>query len=377
MRILFLDQFNELGGAQRCLIDLVDGMSGAELYAALPGDGALSDALRRRGVCVYELPRVEYSSGRKGVADVLRFATGLPRLARRIGALVQMYEIEMVYVNGPRMLPAAAMASRDLVFHAHSFLEKRYASRLVGWCLRWRKAHVIASSQFVARPLPADRLRVIYNGVPELPFRPLNPPDGRTWRIGIVGRIAPEKGHLDFVRAARVLTQRGVRAEYFIHGAPLFSDSSYVARIREQSSGLPITFSGWSNDVSTVFAGLDLLSVPSSHIDATPRVIMEAFSAGVPVVAYPSGGIPELIDDGVTGVLTKDLAAGIEALLAHPERMSSMARAARQKWEKDFTVQRYVRQVQEFLATAQAGSTDPRRSQAVPPSSEPRHNRSV
>ena len=112
MRILFLDQFNELGGAQRCLIDLVDGMSGGELYAALPGTGALSDALRRRGVCVYELPRVGYSSGRKSAADMVRFAMGMPRLARRIGAIVQMHEIEMVYVNGPRMLPAAAMGSR-------------------------------------------------------------------------------------------------------------------------------------------------------------------------------------------------------------------------------------------------------------------------
>jgi glycosyltransferase involved in cell wall biosynthesis len=377
MRILFLDQFNELGGAQRCLIDLVDGISEGELYAAIPGNGALSDALRRRGVCVYELPRVEYSNGRKAVADVMRFAMGMPRLARRIGAIVQMHGIEMVYVNGPRMLPAAAIASRDLLFHAHSYLEKRYASGLVGWCLRWRQAHVIASSQFVAGPLPPDRLRVIYNGVPELPFRPPNPPDGRPWRIGIVGRIAPEKGHLDFVRAARVLTERGMRGEYFIHGAPLFSDSSYLARVREESSGLPIVFPGWSDDVSVVFAGLDLLAVPSSHIDATPRVIMEAFSAGVPVVAYPSGGIPELIEDGVTGVLTKSLSEGIEALLTHPERMSSIARAARRKWEEDFTVQRYVRQVQEFLATAQAGNTNPRLSRAVPPSSEPRHNRSV
>jgi glycosyltransferase involved in cell wall biosynthesis len=301
----------------------------------------------------------------------------MPRLARRIGAIVQMHGIERVYVNGPRMLPAAAMASRDLVFHAHSYVDKRYASGLLGWCLRWRNAHVIASSQFVARPLPLDRLRVIYNGVPELPFHPPNPPDGRPWRIGIVGRIAPEKGHLDFVRAARVLTERGIPAEYLIHGAPLFSDTSYLARVREQSSGLPILFPGWSDDVSEVFAGLDILAVPSSHIDATPRVIMEAFSAGVPVVAYPSGGIPELIEDGVTGVLTKTLAEGIEALMAHPRQMSSMACAARRKWEENFTVQRYVRQVQEFLATAQSESTSPRLSRAVRPSSEPRDNRSV
>lgn len=377
MSILFLDQFNELGGAQRCLLNLVDGIADEELYAAIPNDGALSDALRRRGVCVYELPAITYSIGRKSLADVARFAIGTPSLAKRIHSILQMHAIRTVYVNGPRMLPAAAIASRDLVFHAHSYLDKRYASALARWCLRWRKAHVIASSRFVARPLPPDRLRVIYNGVPELPFRPHAPIARRPWRIGMLGRIAPEKGQLDFVRAARVLTDRGVRANYAIHGAPLFSDSSYFARIREESRGLPVVFPGWSDEVSTVFEGLDVLAVPSAQIDATPRVIMEAFSAGVPVVAYPSGGIPELIEDGVTGVLTRSFADAIEALLANPERMSSIAHQARRKWEENFTVQRYVQQVREFLATARAGSTSPRRSPAARRSSIPRDNQST
>jgi glycosyltransferase involved in cell wall biosynthesis len=372
-------------------------MDPGQIYAALPGTGPLSDALERRGVRVYELPRLEYSHGRKSAMDVLRYTVDMQRVAPAIRNIIRSHAIDVVYVNGPRLLPAAAMASKNFVFHAHSYLDKRYASTLARWCLRRRSAMVIASSRFVATPLPSNGLRVIYNGVPELPFREPAPVRDRPYRIGMLGRIAPEKGQADFVRAARILTGRGIQAEYRIHGAPLFSDSSYLARVQDLSVGLPVFFPGWSENVSEVFGELDVLAVPSTWIDATPRVIMEAFAAGVPVIAYRSGGIPELIEDGVTGILIDcfadvrqhhsltvaarkegdrmafteprasasgsgdelRLADAIEKLLAQPEHMSSIARAARSAWEERFTVQRYAREVREFLATMQAGSKSP------------------
>src|SRR5437016_3413347 len=130
MNVLFLDQFNELGGAQRCLVDLVDGMARGGLHAALPGTGPLSDALRKRGVEVSELPRLEYSHGRKTALDVLHYTVDTQRLVPRIRNMIESHAIDLVYVNGPRLLPAAAMAARNFVFHAHSYLDKRYASLL-------------------------------------------------------------------------------------------------------------------------------------------------------------------------------------------------------------------------------------------------------
>jgi len=353
MRILFLDQFSELGGAQQCLIDLAAGLNEDRLYAAVPGTGPLADALRARGVEVYELPTLAYPHGHKTLLDFLRFPRDTKRLTSRIRSIVQSQAIDLVYVNGPRLLPAASMAASNLVFHSHSYLDKRYASASVRWCLRRRNAKVIASSRFVAKALPSENLRVIYNGVREIPFRPPSRSNGRPYRIGTLGRIEPEKGQMDFVQAARVLAERGLNAEYRIHGAPLFSDSTYLARVRELSAGLPITFPGWSNDVSKVLAELDVLVVPSTWIDANPRVIPEAFSAGVPVVAFPAGGIPELIEDGVTGILTRSLPDAIERLLANPSLMSAIARNARKVWEERFTVPRYVQEVREYLATTQ------------------------
>lgn len=351
MRVLFLDQFSELGGAQRCLLDLIDGLACSGLHAAVPAGGPLVPALAARGVTVHELPPSNYGNGYKTPADLLRFTVDTPRLASRIAGLVRKHAADLVYVNGPRLLPAASLATRGpLIFHAHNYLGKRYSSTLARWSLRRANARVIACCRFVARVLPHDRLRVIYNGVRELPFAPPAARKGRRPRVGMLGRIAPEKGQLDFVHGARILTERGAGAEFHIYGSALFSDASYLDRVRASSGSLPITFEGWSTNIAAAFANLDVLAVPSSAIDATPRVILEAFSAGVPVVAYRSGGIPELIEHGSSGILTASptpeaLAAAIGELLAHPARISAIVSAARARWQERFTVQRYAREI--------------------------------
>ena len=62
-------------------------------------------------------------------------------------------------------------------------------------------------------------------------------------------------------------------------------------------------FAGWVDDIYACMAQLDLLLVPSAGHEATTRVILEAFAAGLPVIAFASGGIPEVVEDGVTGLL--------------------------------------------------------------------------
>ena len=97
--------------------------------------------------------------------------------------------------------------------------------------------------------------------------------------------------------------------------------------------GLPIELAGWMDDVYACLSQLDLLLVPSAGHEATTRVILEAFAAGVPVVAFPSGGIPEVVDDGVNGLLTADAAEmaqrSVELLTGDARRLIAMAHQAR------------------------------------------------
>jgi glycosyltransferase involved in cell wall biosynthesis len=371
MNILCLDQFGELGGAQRCLLDLMPAMidRGWSVHLAAPGNGQLAERAAAMHATVDSIRCGPYSSGKKTLADMTRFLAEAPRLAGEIRGLVRRYNSDLIYVNGPRLLPAAALsvvsAARrgpPVLFHSHSLLDG-IALRLAGRSLRLLSAAVVASSNFVAAPLlrySRDRgIQVVYNGVRQIP--PAGQVrDAAEFRIGTIGRISAEKGQADFLRAARILHTEAPQCRFLICGAPLFSDPAamrYRAELEGLALDLPVEFAGWTEDVDGVLATLDLLVIPSASIDATPRVILEGFAAGVPVVAFASGGIPEIVAHGVTGFLVEELspralASAIRDLVQAPGRLREVAENARAKARTEFGLERYRLEMVETIAAA-------------------------
>ncbi|HTQ56274.1 MAG TPA: glycosyltransferase family 4 protein [Bryobacteraceae bacterium] len=367
MNILFLDQFGELGGAQRCLLDLFPALAdrGWKAHLAAPAGGQLAECAARSGATVDPIRCGPFASGRKTAADLARFVQQTPRLAAEIRRLAGGYHADLIYVNGPRLLPAVALAARrgpPVLFHAHSFLDGT-ARRLAGRALLQARAGIVASCRFVAGPLlpySGDRgVRVVYNGVREMRAARRAPPSAAV-RIGMIGRISPEKGQADFLRAARILHPLMPECRFVICGAPLFSDPAaqrYGASLEALAADLPVEFTGWQDDAQSVLGTLDLLAVPSAAIDATPRVIMEAFACGVPVVAFASGGIPEMVEHDATGFLVAERNAHTLALamcdaLRDPQQLRRIAAAARDKARRDFSLDRYRRQLMDAIAAA-------------------------
>ncbi len=384
MKVLLIDQFSELGGAQRCLLDLVVAMHnrGWAPRVALPSDGPLTDRLRERHTPVDIIPCGPYTSGRKTLADAARFAIDTTRSSRKIAELAAIHRADLVYVNGPRALPATSFAVRErvpLVFHVHSHLTRSYAQKVAGWAVRESNATVISSCRFLAQPLlpyvAPDQLHVIYNGTPEIPFMARSVPSNGVWRIGLLGRIAPEKGQDHFLHAARIVLHEFPACRFVICGASLFSGAEYQRSVHKLSAGLPVDFLGWREDVAEVLANLDLLTVPSAPVDGTTRVILEAFSAGLPVVAYPSGGIVEVVRKGNTGFLTdsnhpKSLAAALLAIMREPGRLADVPLEARKTWQKKYTVDRYCNQVLEVIESVARPSNTRKRKAAVSATSD-------
>jgi glycosyltransferase involved in cell wall biosynthesis len=364
-RLLILDQFNQLGGAQRCLLDLLPAFleAGYQTHLAVPGNGPLADGACGLGAIVHRISCGAYTSGQKSWIDAARFAVDLPRQAARIASLASQHEIDLIYVNGPRLLPAAAIGARGrpVVFHAHSVVTQQASARLARWALRSANASVIAACRFVLESLAGavepERSRVIYNGVAPVECvrrrRGVNDP----WRIGVIGRIAQEKGQLEFVQAARlILRQQRWRCEFVVCGDALFSSPRYSRRVRAEAEGLPIEFTGLRNDIGDVLSTLDLVVVPSSEVEATTRVILEAFSAGIPVVAFRSGGVPEIVEDGVTGVLSaptaRDLASKLLELFSNGGALlDCISTRARARFAARLTLDRYRSEVLDAIGS--------------------------
>lgn len=372
MRILCVDQFSVLGGGQRCLLDLLPGFlsRGWSVQAALPVDGPLVQELRGLGVQTHLLQCRSYSSVSKSIQECFGYALESIRLIYELLRICRSEKVDLLYVNGPRFLPAAACAARllniDLVFHCHHRITQEIAIRLAGKSLRFSRAKILACCEYVAdflRPyISSNSLQIIYNGVPETALsRP--PSRSAIRRIGVIGRIEPEKGQLEFVKAARVITRQFPNCTFFITGAPLFSGAEYLQEVVEASHDLPIEFKTWQSDTASLWANVDLLVVPSTQFDATPRVILEAFSAGIPVVGFPVGGIPEIIKDGRTGFIAMEatpaaLARGIERVLnSSPEEIAAVTARARLQWEGNFNLNLFQQNVCSAIEEIRASST--------------------
>jgi glycosyltransferase involved in cell wall biosynthesis len=353
-RILCLDQFSTMGGAQQCLLDLVPFLNeaGCETTVVLPGKGTFADKLHAAGCELNFFTAAQLSRKQKPLWEGVPYGLAVGSAVRALSRSVREHKPDVLYVNGPRFLPAAALTAwrydLPLLFHAHNRLLQQGALNLVGSALRGSSARVVACCEWVAESLrryvDGSRIRVVYNGTRDLQVMK-RPGPGRIETVGVIGRISPEKGQVNLVNALSLLKNWTLKCTFI--GAPSAESIPYYREVLRASAGQDVSFPGWRDDIESAIAGLDLLVVPSLCHDAAPRVILEAFSAGIPVLACPSGGIPELIEDNVTGFLTtgsspKDIADRLAEVLRTPlTYVQKVAAAARRTWIERFSLDRY------------------------------------
>ena len=378
MNVLLLDQYSDPGGAQQALLEFLPAIraKGWHAVVGLPGGGLLFDAIRKLGLPVEQIDCWSHRSGEK-YSDKGRFAVKTLRLARQIRKLAAGMHADLVYLNGPRLVPAAALAGLEcpVVFHSHSWLPIGRARNITGLSLRWMNAKVIANCDFVAeqwrRFVPPERIAIVLNGVEGPAAVQVPRPNGHP-RVACIGRISPEKGQREFVAAAAQIHAALPACRFLVYGDAMFGNIEsqlYMDEVRAAATGLPIEFRGWVHDIYHALRELDLVLVPSVGPEATTRVILEAFAAGVPVIAFDTGGISEVVRQNVTGILTKTVAGmareTVALLKSNPTRRIAMAQAARTDWERRFTKQDFHQQLLSALSAATATNSPP------PPSSTP------
>jgi glycosyltransferase involved in cell wall biosynthesis len=218
-------------------------------------------------------------------------------------------------------------------------------------------------------PEPRPAIHVIYNGLDlsrfsfhETPERRVLPsPVSRLPSVLSVGRLVEPKGFRYLLLACHRLRAEGCQFTCEIIGGPRDPDDTVTwVELRKLHTALGlesvVRFRGEHPfaDVVAAYRRSDVFVLPcvrarSGSHDITPNALIEAMAMRMPVVSTTSGAIPEIVDDGLNGVLVPPndelaLAAALKCLLSDPDRRRALGDAARRKVEDRFDIARNVRQ---------------------------------
>lgn len=244
----------------------------------------------------------------------------------------------------------------------HTRINKRWHVRLDQLCTRLSHG-VIAVSQHTADHLisaeqaPPEKLHVVLNGIDFARVKRSDNYDRNRVRqefaeeethlLLIAARLHPEKGYEYLFQAITELKLRfNGKIKLLVAGAGPFLHR-YQELVRTLGCEDVVTFLGFRKDLPDLMAAVDLFVLPSVA-EAFGLVLAEALYLGTPVVATQVGGIPEVVDDGVVGVLVppaneRALADAIATLLNDSERRTQMAGTGREKVLRKFRFEDMVR----------------------------------
>jgi glycosyltransferase involved in cell wall biosynthesis len=227
-----------------------------------------------------------------------------------------------------------------------------------------------------------DRVSLIRNGVDVELFKPCATARDAfrsslgiasdTPLVGFVGRIDVEKGPDQFLQAAQVIHAEVSQAHFVMVGTGHQYD-----RMQELTAELNLEscvhFAGLWPDTSQVYPGIDLL-LQTSRIEGLPLSLLEGMACQLPVVALGVGGVPEIVEEGRTGMLAgpgdwRGVGQRAIDLLEHPARMKAMGEAARHRAETQFdlrvTVSQTVDLMERLVRAAQSAAQTSHLSQAA------------
>lgn len=225
------------------------------------------------------------------------------------------------------------------------------ATSLTRWSAGRTKLFIAANETIKTQlesAFPGSAVRLVPQGIEgpdalaEMPGHPI---------VGMIARMDPVKGHDVLLDAAMLLKPRVPGLKILCAGdGPQLKRLSW--RLQPQGLDATVKFLGRVPDRWTFLAGCRIGAVASIGSEAVSRAALEWMAAGRPVIATNVGGIPDLVEHGVTGLLVSPgdadaLAKAVEYLVAEPARAEEMGRRGRERWQERYSLEPFYRATQE------------------------------
>ncbi|MGA2033048.1 MAG: glycosyltransferase [Thermoguttaceae bacterium] len=355
VRVLHVINGEHYAGAERVqdLLSLHLAEHGFEVGLACLKPGSFVAMRQARHVPLYPLPM-------KGRFDL--------SVVWKLVRIIRKEHYELIHSHTPRSALVAALASAitgvHLVHHVHSptqcDTERPWQNRINTLVERLglqRASAVIAVSDSLGRLVrgrkcAAGKVHVVPNGVAARPPVPLRNPEKTEWTLGVMALLRPRKGLETMLDALARLRRQGFPVRLRAVGA--FESPQYRERILHLSEKLGLTpaidWTGFARDIDRELAQMDLFVLPSLCGEGLPMVILEAMSAGLPVVATRVEGIPEALRDGLEGLIVepndpRDLARAIAQIITGVVDVARLRAAALRRHAERFSAARMAADV--------------------------------
>jgi glycosyltransferase involved in cell wall biosynthesis len=293
-----------------------------------------------------------------------QYGGALRRVASEMGRVIRERRIDLVHtISYPASLYAALAARRARVpqlWHDHNIKRihrvNRYLYRYVaGSCAAIVGPSDAVTDNLARAGIDRRKLHTVYNGIDLARFavddaavaavRQELGLDNATRAVGLFGQMLPYKGHRTLVDAAPRVLAAVPSARFFFVGA--LENPPYQDELRRaiDAAGLSdvFRFCGWRRDVPTVLRAMDVATVPTLTPEPAALGLMEAMAAGRPVVGTRTGGTPEIVRDGETGLIfppgdATALATALVTLLENGEMRARYGQAGRLRVEREFAL---------------------------------------
>lgn len=386
-RLLIVDHAVEMGGAEILLIGFLDHVDKGLFHVTLacPKAGPLTQAAGRRDIQVWlgyptanllNITRTSLGSGRWTPLfyplDLLKSSVRLARLIRRESYDIVLTNSAKAHVYGTL---AGFLARRPVVWRLHDIVERGTFSRLNVALLRYASrfaTSVMAISAAVEEAIVSagvkrDKVLVIHNGVSPNRTSTSNQVgsirtdlgfDDNMMVIGFVGRLVSWKGPDCFIKAAAIVAREMPEARFVLVGDAIYGEPEYAEGLKRLSSSLglegKLIFTGFVDDIDEVMSGMDLVVHTSILPEPFGLVLVEAMMKGIPVVAADGGGVREIVEDGVTGMVVPAgqetaIARAILQMMSNPERARAMGKAGRKRALELFDIDVMTRNIETQL----------------------------
>ena len=361
LRILQISSAQSLGGGERHLADLANGLArrGHDVYVALRPNSPL----------IQELTDL----ANKNITTLPLRNSLDAKSAQSLSRLVRKNKIQIIHAHMARDYPLAAYAARtnaasNLVITRHVLFP---LSRLHRITLS-RAARIIAVSQAVASGLktdgivPAEKISVVLNGIDTARFSEAKAKFSRRqflekWKlpadtllVGSVGELTPLKGQEEILRAAPQLLKQLPETHFIIAGIDHSREKQHRTRleqlIKELNLTTQVSLVGWLDDLAELYCALDVF-VSASHTESFGLAIAEAMASGTAVVATETEGAGELIETGETGLLVPignvdRLVESILLLLEDKEKRVRLSGAGQHAAAANFSLERMIKETE-------------------------------